>query len=211
MKCGRDPGSGSSSSPGRLAPLATRTTHRATDEDPPARKAAQAVTYATQDESSLTGTSEAVSFAQYSAPPASVVCPFPSSRRRATLPLPLPHFAAQNVALDNAQSLSVATQLYPSSPGAQSSTPCFDLANFDSSSPVSDVAPVVPVVPGVVASPELDATVMDSDLSTITSWFSPLTVIYGECRPGGRRIADVLRRAGSSSGDIPGRRPLGDT
>ena len=51
-----------------------------------------------------------------------------------------------------------------------------------SSSPVSDVAPVVPVDPvpvdvvdrGVVASPELDAAVMDLDMSTITSRFAPL-------------------------------------
>ena len=112
---GWDPSAGADSSPGRPAPSATRTMHRAMDDDPPARKAAQAVTYATQDESSPVGTSAAVSVVQYSAPPAPVVCPFPSGRRRPTLPLP--HFASQNVAPDNAQSLSVATQMYPSSPG----------------------------------------------------------------------------------------------
>ena len=83
---------------------------RTTYDDPPARKAARAVTYATQDESSPVGTSTAVSVAQYSAP----------------------RFATQDVTPDNAQSLSVATQLYPSSPGSWSSTPCFDLADFDS-------------------------------------------------------------------------------
>ena len=76
-KCGRDPGAGSSSSPGRPAPSATWTMHHATDDDPPARKAAWAVTYATQDESSPVGTS-AVSVAQYSALPTPVVCPFSS-------------------------------------------------------------------------------------------------------------------------------------
>ena len=48
-----------------------------------------------------------------------------------------------------------------------------------SSSPVSDVAPVDSVTAdgvdrGVVASPELDAAVVDLDMSTITSRFSPL-------------------------------------
>ena len=112
--------------PGRW-PNVRRTTY----DDPPAQKAARAVTYATQDESSPVGTSTAVSVAQYSAP----------------------RFATQDVTPDNAQSLSVATQLYPSSPRSWSSTPCFDLADFDSecfrvamsSSPVSDVVPVVPV------------------------------------------------------------------
>ena len=82
-----------------------------------------------QDESSPVGTSAADSVAQYSAPPAPVVCPFPLGRRRPTLPLSLslslPRFAAQNVAQDNVQSLSVATQLYPSSPRSRSPTPCF--------------------------------------------------------------------------------------
>ena len=81
-------GAGSSLSPGRPAPSATRITH--TRDGPPARKAARAVTYATQDESSPVGTSAAVSIAQYSAPPALMVCPFPSGRRRPTLPLSLP-------------------------------------------------------------------------------------------------------------------------
>ena len=75
-------------------------------------------------------------------------------RQIPTLPVSLPRFATQDVALDIALSLSVATQLYPSSPGSRSSTPCFDLADLDSecsraamsSSPVSDVMPVVPVV-----------------------------------------------------------------
>ena len=77
-----------------------------------------------------------VSVAQYSAPPAPVVCPFPSDRRRPTLPvsLPLPRFTTQYFALypDTAQWDLVATQLYPSSPGSRSSTPCYDLAEFDS-------------------------------------------------------------------------------
>ena len=66
---------------------------------------------------------------------------------------------------------------------SQPSTPCFDLAEFDSVPGLP--CPVVPVVPvdsvtvnvvdrRVVASPELDAAVMDLDMSMITSWFSPL-------------------------------------
>ena len=64
----------------------------------------------------VSGISTAVSFAQCISP---VLSPVLLGRRRPTLPLflPLPCFAVQNVAPDNAQSLSVATQLYPSSPG----------------------------------------------------------------------------------------------
>ena len=76
---------------------------------------------AAQDESLPVRTSIRVSVAQYSAPPAPGVCPFPSDRRRPILPvsLPLPHFATQDFTLepDTTQSHSVATQLYPSSPG----------------------------------------------------------------------------------------------
>ena len=132
-----------------------------------------------------------------------VVCPFPLGRRRPTLlvSLLLPCFATQDLALepDTAQSHSVATQLYPSS------TPCYDLAEFDSEnsctamscSSVSDVVSVVPVdmltetsrfAPlspqcspvstvvvdqGVVESPEFDAAVVSSDMSTITSRSTP--------------------------------------
>ena len=63
-------------------------------------------------------------------------------------------FATQDFALDldTAQSHLVVTQLYPASPGSQSSTPCYDLAEFDtenyrtalSGSTVSDVVSVVP-------------------------------------------------------------------
>ena len=70
------------------------------------------------------------------------MCQFPSDR-------------SQDFALtpDAAQLHSVVTQLYPSSPGSRSSTPCYDLAEFDSenthtamsSSPVSDVVAVMPV------------------------------------------------------------------
>ena len=81
-KCGPDQGAGSGASPGRLgrpASLATRTTHRATDDDP--LESARVVTYATQDESAQAGTSAAVSVAQYNAPPAPVMCPVPSDQR----------------------------------------------------------------------------------------------------------------------------------
>ena len=103
-----------------------------------------------QDESSPVGTSAVQCSANTSGVPVSL------RSGRLTLPLSrqLLCFAAQDVAPDNAQSLSVTTQLYPASPVSRSSTPYFDLADFDSEcsraaksgSPVSDVAPVVPVV-----------------------------------------------------------------
>ena len=57
-----------------------------------------------------------------------------------------------------------------------------------SSSPVSDVAlvdsvPVDVVDPKVVGSPELDAAVMDSDMSAIMSRFSPLNPRGGRRSP----------------------------
>ena len=117
----------------------------------------------------VSGISTAVSFAQCISP---VLSPVLLGRRRPTLPLflPLPCFADQNVAPDNAQSLSVATQLYPSSPGRRPH--CFDLADFDSecSQVVMSSSPVVSV---------------DTQLTGVTG-------IYGECRPGSRRVADVL-------------------
>ena len=66
--------------------------------------------------------------------------------------LPLPRFTTQDVTPNTAQSLWVETQLYPSSLGSRSSTPCLYLADFDSeysraatfSSPVSDVEPISP-------------------------------------------------------------------
>ena len=64
---GRDSSGESNWSPGRPAPLHISPTHRTPDDDPPARKPARAVTFAMQDESSLVGTSAAVSVAQYSA------------------------------------------------------------------------------------------------------------------------------------------------
>ena len=94
--------------------------------------------------------------AQHSAARAPVVGPVPSDRRRPTLPvsLPLPRFATQDFVLDpdTVQSHLVVTQLYPASPGSQSSTPCFDLAKFDSENSrtalsvflVFDVVSVVP-------------------------------------------------------------------
>ena len=103
--------------------VSSATAHRATDDDPPARKAARAMTYATSDESSLLGTSAGV-------PPAPVKCPFPSNRRRQLLPLP--RFAALDPIPDNVQSPSVVTQLYPPFFEDRSSTPCFGLAEFDS-------------------------------------------------------------------------------
>ena len=67
---GRDSSGESNWSPGRPAPLHISPTHRTPDDDPPARKPARSVTvtFAMQDsESSLVGTSAAVSVAQYSA------------------------------------------------------------------------------------------------------------------------------------------------
>ena len=66
-----------------------------------------------------------------------------------------------------------------------------------SSSPVVlvDSVPVYVVDRGFVASPELATTVMDLDMFTM-SRFSPLnpprSPVSMECRPGGRRVADVL-------------------
>ena len=69
--------------------------------------------------------------------------------------LTLPSFATQDFALtpEAAQPHLVVTQLYPSSPGSWMSTPCYDLAEFDSdnshtvmsNSPVYDIVYVVPV------------------------------------------------------------------
>ena len=221
-----DSGAGSGSSPDRPARSHSGTTHRTPDDDLPARKAARAVSSTTQDESSPVGTSAAVSVAQNSAPVAPVMCPFLSGQRRLSLAvsLPLPRFATQDVAPDTAH--SIATQLCPSSPASRSSTPCFDLADFDSecyraamsSSPVSDVVPVAPVdllsetswfVPvevvewGVVKSSELC-----SDMSTITSRFSPL-------KPPGSPVSmesvdQVVVESPVATGYIPGRRPVGD-
>ena len=138
-------------SPAPTSPLALGSACRVPAHSSPDRSA-------TQDELSPAETSTGVSMAQYSGPPAPVVCPFPSDRRQPILPvsLPLPHFATQDSALDlvTAHSHLVSTQLYPSSPGSRSSTPCYDLAEFDSEnprtamsgSPVSDVVSVV-VVP----------------------------------------------------------------
>ena len=113
--CRMDMGAGSDASPGRLGrpdrPVSSATTHQATDDDPPARKAARVVSYATPDVSSPLGPSAGVPVAQYQAPPAPVMCQFPSSRRR-QLSLPLPRFATPDAAPDNVQSPSVATQLF---------------------------------------------------------------------------------------------------
>ena len=100
---------------------------------------------ATRDESLPAETSTGVSVTQYGAPPAPVVGPVPSDRWRPTLPvlLLLPRFATQDFTPDpdTAQSHLVATQLYPASPGSRLSTPCFDLAEFDSET--SRTAPVL--------------------------------------------------------------------
>ena len=175
------------------------------DDDPPARKAARAVTSVTHDESSPVGTSTAVSIAQYSAPLAPVMCPVLSGRRRLSLPvsmsLPLPRSTTRDVTPDTAPSLPVEIRPCPSSPGSRSSTPVFDLAEFDSecsraamsSCPVSDVVPVAPVdlssetswvvppspklVPAfaeVVDRGIVESPELGSDMSTITSRFLPL-------------------------------------
>ena len=139
-------------------PLGIRTARRTTILR--ARKAARAVTYAMQDDSSPVATSAGVSVAKYSAPSAPVVCPFlrwfigDFTRTFQFFESSLSvncydgRFATQDDAPDNAQLLSVAIQLYPSSPGSRWQIPCFDVADIDSecsraamcSSPVSDVA-----------------------------------------------------------------------
>ena len=143
VKRRRDSGNGSG-----LSPDASRHTP---DDDPPARKAARAMTSVTQDESSPVGTSTAVSIVQYSALMALVMCQVSSSRQRPSLPvslsLSLPRFATRDVTPDTAPSLPVVIRPCPSSSGSRLSTPVFDLAEFDSecsraamsSSPVSDV------------------------------------------------------------------------
>ena len=64
-------------------------------------------------------TSAGVSVTEHSAPPSPVVYPIPSDRRRPNLQMSLPRFATQDFALtpDTTPPHSVATQLYPSSPG----------------------------------------------------------------------------------------------
>ena len=138
-----------------------------TDNHPPARKAARAVTSATyydaqrrttmHDESSPVSTLTAESVAQYRTPPAPMMGSLPSGWWHPSLPasmsLPLPHFATQADAPDATQSLPVEIRPCPPSPGTRASTHCFDLAEFDSecsrtamsSSPGSDVVPVAPV------------------------------------------------------------------
>ena len=104
----------------------------------------------------VTSAGASVVIAEYSVPTAPIVRPFPSDRWRPTLDRWRP---------DTAQPHSVVTQLYPSSPGSRSSTPCYDLAEFDSENsqaamsdyPVSDVMYVVSV-----------------DMFSATSPFAPL-------------------------------------
>ena len=134
-KRSRNSGTGSHSSPDQLAPLPPNTTQRTSDEDPLVRKAPRAVSPVMPDKSALAGTSAVVSTDKYSAPQVSRMCSVPSGWRRPILPasLLLPRcFATQDGAPDIAQSFSVATQLHTSSPGSRSSTPCLDLAAFDS-------------------------------------------------------------------------------
>ena len=137
-KRGQDSSTESGSSPSRPASLPLRPTHLTPNYEPSAHKAARAVASATSPDdadvssspmSSLplefarrtparspVGTSASASIAEYSAPPAPVVCPLPSDRRRPALPvsLPLPHFATEDFALkpDTAPPYLVATQLY---------------------------------------------------------------------------------------------------
>ena len=77
-KHSRNLGAGYGSSPDHPARSPCGTMHRTRVDDPPARKAARAVTSAMQDVSSPVGTSTAVSVTQCSAPLAPVMCPFPS-------------------------------------------------------------------------------------------------------------------------------------
>ena len=95
-KHGLDTGASSLGRPGR--PVSSATAHRATDDDPPVRKAARAMTYAIPDELSPLGTSDGIPVVQYRATP--VRCPFPSNRRM-QLSLPLPRFTTPDAASDN--------------------------------------------------------------------------------------------------------------
>ena len=78
--------------------------------------------------------------------------PTPPTPLRSNLTPPTPLGPAYRT--DPAQPQLDVTQLYPSSPGSGSSTPLYDLAEFDSTissvvmseSPVSDVASLVPCV-----------------------------------------------------------------
>ena len=154
--------------------------------------------------------------AAYSALPAPVVRPFPSKRRRPTLPvsLPLRRFATHDI-----------------TPTPDPAHPCYDLAEFDldnsrvvmSESPVSDVVSVVsfemlsatsrlaplspqgsPVSTEVVESSVSDAAVVPSDMSSATCRFTPLNaqgspmsteVVDRSCGCGlGCGVASVRRR-----------------
>ena len=105
-----------------------------------------------------------------------------------------PRFAAQDVAPDNLQSLSVTTQLYPSSSGRRPLTLIWQIL-IQSVPGLPCLTPRCPTLRrwcrwywwtrclrmlwtggggGVVVSPELDAAVMDSDTCSIMSLFSPL-------------------------------------
>ena len=109
--------------------------HRTSDEDPPVRKAAQAeYTVVPDEESSLAGTSTAVSTDQYCAPQLHTIYPVSFGLWRPILPvsLQLPRFTTHNFARDIGLSSSVATQRYPSSPGSRLSTLCLDMSSFDS-------------------------------------------------------------------------------
>ena len=94
-KRGRDTGVGSDELPGRL--VSSATTHRASDDDPPARKSARVVTYASADMSSPLGLPASVPIVQYQA--------------SLSLSLSLPRFATAGAASDDFQSPSVETQL----------------------------------------------------------------------------------------------------
>ena len=200
--------------------------------DPPARKAARAMTSATHEKSSPVESSAAVSIAQYSAP---VVClfhqaggnrPYRCRCHYCVSPLRMSH------RIPHSHSRS-----RPSCPHRHPGPGCRPLALIwpiltraaMSSSPVSDVVPVVPVDllsetnwfvprspqllpvstevvdPGVVESPELC-----SDMSTITSHSNPrghryLWTVWTRWSP------TPYDAPGSSFGYIPGCRPFGDT
>ena len=105
-------------------------------------KASRAATSVTSPDETSAGVSattwEPTQIADYSAPPAPVVRPFPPDRQRLTLPvsLPLPQFAFPGPDLTPApaqpQGDVVVTQKYPSPPGSRLSTPLYDLAEFGS-------------------------------------------------------------------------------
>ena len=120
------------------------------------------------------GSSAIVSAGEYSVPTVSLMWSASFGWRPPILPvsLPLPLFATHPVT----HSSSVATQKYSSWPGSRSSTPCLDLAVFDSESLglVSLDSPVSAVVMWDAVNPLELGEVNVLGMAATTSRFSPL-------------------------------------